>query len=190
MAGLFPLVVGLGNPGAAYRNTRHNVGFAVLDHWADKQGAVWKSCRFADALVAQVPEGIWLVKPQGYMNCSGPEVVRCLNWFKLQPGQMIVVVDDVHLPIGRLRLRASGSEGGHNGLRSVSQATGTQAYPRLRCGVGSADPSMDLKDHVLGHFRREEQETVENVLARAVGGLEKTQSLGLEAVMNELNGTV
>ncbi|MDX6767291.1 MAG: aminoacyl-tRNA hydrolase [Candidatus Methylacidiphilales bacterium] len=190
MAGLFPLVVGLGNPGAAYRNTRHNVGFAALDRWADKHGAAWKTCRFADALVAQVPEGIWLAKPQSYMNCSGPEVVRMLRWFKLLPGQMIVVVDDVHLPVGRLRLRVSGSEGGHNGLRSVASATGTQAYPRLRCGVGSADPSKDLKDHVLGHFRRDEQETVEKMIARAVDGLGRAQSVGLEAVMNELNGTV
>ncbi len=190
MAGLFPMVVGLGNPGASYRNTRHNVGFAVLDHWADKQGVAWKSCRFADALVAQVPEGIWLVKPQSYMNCSGPEVLRCLNWFKLKPGQMIVVVDDVHLPIGRLRLRASGSEGGHNGLRSVAQTTGTQAYPRLRCGVGSVEPSKDLKDHVLGQFRREEKETVEMMIGRAVDGLEKSQSSGLESIMNQVNGTV
>lgn len=189
MAGLFPLVVGLGNPGPAYRDTRHNIGFAVLDRWAAAQGAVWKKLRFAEAEGCQLPSGVWLIKPQAYMNCSGPEVLRCLQWFKWSPQQLIVVVDDIHLPLGRLRLRPAGSEGGHNGLRSLQQALGTQAYPRLRCGVGQPGDPKDLKDHVLERFRKEENETVDHMTARAAAALEACQSGGLEPVMSSINAT-
>lgn len=188
MAGLFPLVVGLGNPGPAYRGTRHNIGFAVLDFWAARHGAAWKAARFAEAEACQLPGGIWLVKPLSYMNCSGPEVARCMKWFKRTPEQLIVVVDDIHLPLGRLRMRPAGSDGGHNGLRSIQAALGTQRYPRLRCGVGPAGEDMDWKDYVLERFRAEEQETAEAMTARAARALEDCQVRGLQAVMTAING--
>jgi PTH1 family peptidyl-tRNA hydrolase len=186
---LFPLVVGLGNPGPAYRGTRHNIGFAVLDHWAAQQRVVWKAARFAEAEACQLPDGIWLVKPLSYMNCSGPEVARCMHWFKRTPDQLIVVVDDIHLPLGRLRLRPSGSDGGHNGLRSIQEALGTQRYPRLRCGIGQAGEEKDLKVHVLERFRREEIETVERMTEQAARALDACQSQGLQPVMTATNGT-
>lgn len=188
MAGLFPLVVGLGNPGPLYQGTRHNIGFAVLDHWAARQGAVWKAARFAEAEACQLPGGIWLVKPLSYMNCSGPEIARCMNWFKRNPEQLLVVVDDIHLPLGRLRLRPAGSDGGHNGLRSIQAALGTQRYARLRCGVGSAGQDKDLKDYVLERFRTEEQDIAATMIARASRALEDCQTQGLEAVMAAING--
>jgi len=188
LAGMFPLVVGLGNPGPAYRGTRHNIGFAVLDFWAARHGAAWKAARFAEAEACQLPGGIWLVKPLSYMNCSGPEVARCMHWFKRTPEQLIVVVDDIHLPLGRLRMRPAGSDGGHNGLRSIQAALGTQRYPRLRCGVGSAGEHKDWKDHVLERFRAEEQETAEAMTARAARALEDCQGQGLEPVMTAING--
>jgi peptidyl-tRNA hydrolase, PTH1 family len=188
LAGLFPLVVGLGNPGPAYRHTRHNIGFAVLDHWAAQHGGAWKPLRFADAEACQLPQGVWLVKPQSYMNCSGPVISRCMHWFKWSPQQVMVVVDDVHLSLGRLRLRGSGSDGGHNGLRSIQTALGTPRYPRLRCGVGEAGEQKDLKNHVLERFRAEEKKTVEHMTARAVEALHACQAQGLEAVMTAING--
>lgn len=189
MAGLFPLVIGLGNPGSAYRGTRHNIGFAVLDHWAARHGGVWKQARFANAEASRLPDGTWLVKPLSYMNCSGPEVARCLKWFQRTPEDLIVVVDDVNLPTGRLRLRPSGSDGGHNGLRSIQAALGTMNYARLRCGVGAARSGQDLKDHVLQPFKNEEIEIVETMIDQAARALEDCQSLGLDPVMTTINRT-
>jgi peptidyl-tRNA hydrolase, PTH1 family len=190
LAPLFPLVVGLGNPGAAYADTRHNVGFMVLDEWAAAEKVAWKKVRFADALAAQTGDGIWLLKPQGYMNVSGVAVRAGLDWFKLAPEQVLVVVDDVSLGLGKLRLREKGSAGGHNGLGSIEQHLGSQAYARLRCGVGAAPDRVDLADHVLGRFRVEEKEILKEMMKRAVDGLKMCEHQGAAAAMNKVNREV
>lgn len=183
-------MVGLGNPGAEYTGTRHNVGFMVLDTWATEFKLVWKKVRFAKAEIAQTPSGVWLLKPLGYMNVSGVAVRAGLDWFKLQPEQVLVVVDDVSLGLGQLRLKAQGSAGGHNGLRSIEQHLSTQAYARLKCGVGSAPDQVDLADHVLGRFASEEKKVLKEMTERAVAGLKVCEHQGIAAAMNEVNREV
>ncbi|MEM6821657.1 MAG: aminoacyl-tRNA hydrolase [Verrucomicrobiota bacterium] len=185
--GLFPLVVGLGNPGRAYQKTRHNVGFEVLDLLASQGNLSWKKARFAKAVTCRINNGTWLVKPTTYMNLSGDAVRQSLKWFRLKPEQMIVVVDDIHLPLGHLRLRAKGSSGGHNGLRSIASAVQTEHYPRLRCGVGSPKGERELKTHVLGKFDKNEQAMIQQALEKAVQVLDICQQTGLDAAMNQAN---
>ncbi|MDR1144932.1 MAG: aminoacyl-tRNA hydrolase [Verrucomicrobiales bacterium] len=174
---LFPLVVGLGNPGPEYDSTRHNFGFMVLNRWAAADGGVWRAAGFANARLARLTSGVRLLQPLDYMNCSGAAVGAALGWFKLAPRQALVVVDDVNLPLGHLRLRAGGSSGGHNGLKSVEAALGTQEYARLRGGVGGADG--DLVGHVLGRFAGGEREILEQMIIRAIEVLRCCQSQGL-----------
>ncbi|MDR2463566.1 MAG: aminoacyl-tRNA hydrolase [Verrucomicrobiales bacterium] len=185
---LFPLVVGLGNPGAEYDSTRHNFGFMVVERWATVSGAGWKAAGFANALLARTADGVRLLKPLDYMNRSGVSVSAALNWFKLRPEQALIVVDDVNLPLGRLRLRAKGSAGGHNGLKSVSAALGTEEYARLRGGVGAADG--DLAGHVLGEFAKSEREILEEMIVRAVDALQNCQSLGLERAAAKIKNDI
>jgi PTH1 family peptidyl-tRNA hydrolase len=185
------LVVGLGNPGERYRQTRHNFGFEVVDRMAGRCKWEWQSCRYADALVAGNPAELLLVKPQGYMNLSGPEIRRVLDWFKWEAGSLLVVVDDVNLPLGKLRLRPDGSSGGHNGLASIEESLGTRAYARLRGGVGAPPGSGEsLPGHVLGRFAGAEVEAVDGMIGRAVETVEICRSRGMEAAMNFGNGVL
>lgn len=179
-------IVGLGNPGGDYAGTRHNVGFDVVDEVARRWGVAlrpWKS--IAHVAVAG-SRGAVLVKPQTFMNLSGEAVSRVLAFHKLDPSDVLVVADEVQLPLGRLRLRRSGSAGGHNGLKSVIQHVGDQ-FPRLRIGVGRGDPNWDLADHVLSRFSREERETVEEAVARAGDAVELFVEQGIEPAMNRFN---
>jgi PTH1 family peptidyl-tRNA hydrolase len=162
----------------------------VLDAWAAESRAQWKKMRFAEAEAAQTPEGVWLLKPLSFMNVSGEPVSAGLNWFKLAPEQVLVVMDDVSLKLGQLRLRARGSAGGHNGLRSIEQHLGTREYARLKCGVGSAPEQMDLADYVLGRFVAEEKTILKEMIARAVDGLKMCEHQGVSAAMNEVNREV
>ncbi len=146
------LIVGLGNPGRKYAGTRHNVGFDVLDLLADRHRLEWESGP-ADALVARWrSDGALLAKPLTFMNLSGFAVGDLLRFYKIDPVDMLVVVDDVNLELGRLRARAFGSAGGHNGLKSLIGQLGTTASARLRVGVGRGDARRDLADHVLAKF--------------------------------------
>jgi PTH1 family peptidyl-tRNA hydrolase len=186
------LVAGLGNPGARYRGTRHNVGFEVLDELARRH-----ALRFEpgpEALVARwrpepgAPDGgALLVKPLTFMNLSGRAVGELARYYRIPPEAVLVVVDDVNLELGRLRARARGSSGGHNGLRSVEEALGTQAYPRLRIGVGRGDHRRDLADHVLARFEPDEREIVERAVGRAADAVELFLAEGIGRVMNEFN---
>jgi PTH1 family peptidyl-tRNA hydrolase len=162
----------------------------VLDTWAAESGAQWKKLRFAEAEAAQTPEGVWLLKPLSYMNVSGEPVRAGLDWFKLKPEQLLVVMDDVSLKLGQLRLRAKGSAGGHNGLKSIEQHLGTREYARLKCGVGSAPERMDLADHVLGRFVSDEKKILKEMMERAVEGLKMCEHQGVSAAMNEVNREV
>jgi PTH1 family peptidyl-tRNA hydrolase len=179
-------IVGLGNPGREYAGTRHNIGFEVLDEVARRwqvQLRPWKSV--ADVAVVS-SRGVVLVEPQTYMNLSGDAVSRIAAFHKLEPADVLVVVDEVHLPLGRLRVRRSGSAGGHNGLKSIIQHIGAE-FPRVRIGVGRGDPKWDLADHVLSKFGREERDAVADVVSRAADAVELFASDGLEVVMNRFN---
>jgi PTH1 family peptidyl-tRNA hydrolase len=184
------LIVGLGNPGAEYRDTRHNVGFKVIDALADRWriGDQWRE-KF-DALhmkTAVGDEGVIIAKPITFMNHSGQAVCGLAGFYKIEPADIFVVTDDVALPLGRLRARRDGSAGGHNGLKSIIQSLATQAFPRMRVGVGRGDNGRDLADHVLGRFDADERDTVSAAVLRAADATEVFLSDGIERVMNVFN---
>src|SRR5215468_9794798 len=178
------VVVGLGNPGKQYHATRHNVGYAVVDHLAAGPSAGRFQSRFS-AQVAELmagAESVLLVKPETFMNLSGRCVRQLVDFYQLPLEDLLVVCDDVNLPLGRLRVRAKGTHGGHNGLRNIQEHLGTTAYPRLRVGVGAARD--DMVDHVLGTFRPGERAAVEDAVARAVQAVVVWIRDGVEACMN------
>jgi PTH1 family peptidyl-tRNA hydrolase len=182
------LIVGLGNPGKEYEETRHNVGFRVVELLAERHGIALKKHRHQ----AQYGEGriggvaVLLAKPLTYMNNSGAAVAALARYHNLAPADTLVVTDDVNLPLGRLRLRAQGTAGGHNGLKSIIGALGTPDFPRLRIGVGAPE-SRGLVDHVLGRFSRAEGEAVAALLAQAADTVELLLREGTEAAMNRFN---
>jgi PTH1 family peptidyl-tRNA hydrolase len=191
------LIVGLGNPGREYRDTRHNVGFRVLDEIARRH-----HLEFAMA-PSQVPEtfvvkkvagvgaeasaaAVLLAKPLTFMNRSGDAVAALARYYDIPSDDLLIVVDDVDLPFGRLRARARGSAGTHNGLRSIVERIGTD-FPRLRLGVGRGDARRDLADHVLSKFERDESAALESVIARAADAAEMFAAEGISKVMNVYN---
>lgn len=183
------LVVGLGNPGRRYHETRHNIGFAVSDELVRRSGAVYEHSR-ENALAARVgagPAAVLLVKPLTMMNLSGEAVAGLAHFFKVGTPDILVVADDVNLPLGRLRLRARGSAGGHNGFRSIIGLLGTEEFPRLRVGVGRGDPRRELADHVLARFDADEAGAVVESVARAADAVECFIAEGIEAAMNRFN---
>jgi PTH1 family peptidyl-tRNA hydrolase len=181
------LIVGLGNPGRQYRGTRHNVGFAVLDELARRAGAEFEPAP-ADALMARWRErDALLAKPLTFMNASGEAAGALLRYFKIDLADLLVIVDEVQLPLAKLRARARGSAGGHNGLRSIEQHLGS-GYARLRLGVGRGDARRDLADHVLARFDQDEAAEAERMIARAADAAETFMTSGIEAVMNTYNG--
>ena len=180
----FRLVVGLGNPGREYADTRHNVGFLLVDRLAIRDRAAWRNERRWQADLARAG-ALYLCKPLTYMNLSGQSVRAVADFYKIEPAEMLVVLDDFALPLGKLRFRPSGSAGGHNGLKSLIEHLGTQAVPRLRLGIGGANG--DVVDHVLGRFALEEREPLAQSLERAEEAVLFAQSRGLEAAMNAYN---
>jgi len=181
----FRLLVGLGNPGREYSGTRHNAGFMVLDRLAALAGARFRADRKWQAEVAAA-DGVWLCKPQTYMNLSGESVGAIARFHKIEPAGVLVVLDDMALPLGRLRFREGGSAGGHNGLQSILEHLGTREVPRLRVGIGAAAPGA-ATGHVLGRFAVDETPLVDQCLARAVEAVQLAQSHGLAAAMNKFN---
>lgn len=180
------LIVGLGNPGRKYDDTRHNVGFMVLDRLAAAAGVDFESKPRWQAHVAKRPDGVVLLKPQTFMNLSGRSVRQLLTFHKWEADQVLVVFDDTALPLGRLRLREKGSAGGHNGIKSMIQELGTEGFPRLKVGIGGAAPG-GMTGHVLGRFRDEEKETLENTLARAEAAVQLALSQGFAVAANTYN---
>jgi PTH1 family peptidyl-tRNA hydrolase len=182
------LVAGLGNPGEKYSGTRHNVGFEVIDALAARHGVTLRAGR-AETLEGRwrVDDGVILAKPLTFMNLSGTAVGELVRFYKIVLDDLLVVCDDVNLPLGRLRLRAEGSEGGHNGLRSIADQLGTTGYTRLRIGVGRGDGNMDLADHVLARFEEDEQPGIERAIGRAADAVEIWRTQGLTAAMNMFN---
>jgi PTH1 family peptidyl-tRNA hydrolase len=182
------LIVGLGNPGGKYRGTRHNIGFAVVDELARRSSVEFDSAP-VEALVAKVrgAEPVLLAKPMTFMNTSGEAVGGLARYFKIEPADLLIVVDEVQLPLGKLRARARGSAGGHNGLKSLIAQIG-EAFARLRVGVGRGDQRRDLADHVLARFEADEAAEVERMTTRAADASEMFITSGIEAVMNAYNG--
>ena len=180
------MVIGLGNPGRKYEGTRHNVGFGVLDLLAHAAGAAFESRPRWQAATAKLPDGTWLLKPGAFMNLSGRAVQAAAAFFKLPPQSLLVVFDDAALPLGTLRFRESGSHGGHNGIRSIIESLGTDAFPRLKIGIGASGPGK-MTGHVLGRFREDEREASEKALARAVDAVQLALSQGVPAAANVHN---
>jgi len=189
------LIAGLGNPGSEYRGTRHNIGFAVVDTLAERANVAFQSAP-VEALVAKVRPGIGfnhgdepvlLAKPLTFMNRSGTAIGGLLHYFKIDPADLLVIVDEVQLPLGRLRARLRGSAGGHNGLKSIIAQLGDE-FARLRVGVGRGDARRDLADHVLAKFDQDETADVERMTTRAADAAEMFIASGIEAVMNGYNG--
>ncbi len=183
------LIVGLGNPGKEYDGTRHNIGFAVVDAFARRHG-IATAKRDCQALMGDGRVGetrVFLMKPQTFMNLSGQAVAAFLKMKPLELADILVVTDDIALPLGRLRLRADGSAGGHNGLKSLIAHLHGPAFPRLRFGVGAPrDPSVQI-DFVLGKFGRSEQAEVEEGIDRAIAALETWLAEGIQPAMNQFN---
>ena len=182
--------MGLGNPGRDYSGSRHNLGFLALDRLAAR-GRVPFRREGPMELGRWRPAGgmqeVLLAKPLTYMNCSGAAAEFLAREHEIAPGELLVVVDDLDLPFGRLRLRARGGAGTHNGMRSVLAALGDEGFPRLRLGVGPAPAGVDLSEWVLGDFSAEEREALPDLLDRAAGCLEEAVRNGVRAAMNVYN---
>jgi PTH1 family peptidyl-tRNA hydrolase len=184
------LVVGLGNPGPRYAGTRHNIGFDVVDYLAAAPGVGrWRS-RFEAQMTDGVEgtEQVLLLKPETFMNLSGRAVRAAIDFYKLAVTDLLVVCDDIALPLGKLRARAKGSDGGQKGLRSIEQQLGTTDYSRLRIGVGSPGEHLDAADHVLSRFKPGERAAVEEAVAQAAQAVQLWIRQGIDVCMNRVNG--
>ncbi|HUG92670.1 MAG TPA: aminoacyl-tRNA hydrolase [Planctomycetaceae bacterium] len=183
------LVVGLGNPGAKYRGTRHNVGFDVLAEVARRLGGPAAALKF-DAELADAFDGgekVLLAAPQTYMNESGRAVRAICDFYQAATSDLLVVCDDINLDCGRLRMRPGGSDGGQKGLRDIINRLGTEEFARLRIGIGRPPGRMDAAAYVLSRFRTEEREVIDEAIQRAADGVEVWRRAGLEAAMNRVN---
>jgi PTH1 family peptidyl-tRNA hydrolase len=184
------LIVGLGNPEPKYNQTRHNIGFAVVDALAIAWQCSWSDHKrfhgwFGEGLIAG--KKTCLLKPRTYMNRSGQAVRAVVDWYKLEPASVLIVYDDMDLPLGRLRLRQTGSAGGHNGMKSLISHLGTQDFPRLRLGIGKTDGGKDTVSHVLGKFAPSEVPTVEKSLDLATEAIAYSLQHGIAKTMSLFN---
>lgn len=185
------LIVGLGNPGKEYGNTRHNIGFCVIDELAEQEGisVLEKKHR---ALIGKGYIGgqkVILAKPQTFMNLSGESVRELVDYYRIdEKEELIVLSDDVSLAPGKLRLRKKGSAGGHNGLKNIIAQLGSDEFQRIRIGVGEKPEGYDLADHVLGHFSASEQKVMAQAAKEAADAVRAVLSEGMEAAMNRFNG--
>jgi len=199
MGGLAPrmenlyLIVGLGNPGAEYSRTRHNVGFLVVERLAERWHAAWKSEKKFVARVARAERSsrrVLLCQPQTFMNASGESVGAVADFYQVPAAQMLVVVDDADLALGQLRLRPGGSSGGHHGLESIERRLSTRDYARLRVGIGRLTGAREITGHVLGRFGSTETVLADKVLGVASDQAECWLDAGIQKAMNQFNGVV
>ena len=184
------LIAGLGNPGREYENTRHNAGFASIDRLAEKNHISIDMKKFQALCGTGYIGGqkVLLLKPQTYMNLSGESLRAACDFFKIDPEQeLIVIYDDISLAPGQLRIRAKGSAGGHNGIKSIISHLGTQVFLRVKVGVGEKPQGWDLADYVLGHFSKEEQQVMQESFDRAADAADALLSEEVQQVMNEYN---
>jgi PTH1 family peptidyl-tRNA hydrolase len=196
------LIVGLGNPGREYVGTRHNVGFEALDRFAQRHGWAGGPGDF-ERLARQKFDGltvdgnlpvanggsekVLLLKPMTFMNVSGKSVQAAMAFYQLSPADIMIVLDDLALPCGKLRIRTGGSDGGHNGLRDIQRALATNQYPRLRVGIDAPPPRFPGRDYVLGKFTDEQRKLLEPALNRAAGALVAWIESGIGSAMNQFN---
>ena len=183
------LVAGLGNPGKEYEMTRHNIGFITIDYLADQYNVKVNKLKYK-ALYGEArigTEKVLLIKPQTYMNKSGESLVDFVNFFKVPLENLIIISDDVSLDYGRIRVRGKGSAGGHNGLKSIIYLLNSDAFPRVKIGVGA--PEHDMVNHVLGRFPKDKMPEMEDAVERAMGAVEEIIAHGVPSAMNKYNGT-
>ena len=187
-------IVGLGNPGAEYARTRHNIGFMAVERFGELHRASWTNEKKFESRVARVEAAgkrALLCEPQTYMNVSGRAVGALIDFYRLPLDRLLIVVDDADLPFGELRMRANGSSGGHHGLESIEERLGTREYARLRMGIGRQRSDVrEITGYVLGKFGTAEAETLELMLKRAAAQIERWLEAGIQRAMNEFNGSV
>jgi PTH1 family peptidyl-tRNA hydrolase len=183
------LIAGLGNMGPKYDNTRHNIGFDVVDKLAEESGAEWANDQLGDiARIKHKGRTLVLLKPSTFMNRSGKAVRYWLQKEKIDKNRLLVIIDDLNLDFGRLRLRGKGSDGGHNGLKDIDQMTGGNNYARLRVGIGNDFSKGRQVDYVLGEWSAEEREQLPDILDRSAGAVKAFGTIGLQHAMNQFNG--
>ena len=182
------LIVGLGNPGEQYENTRHNVGFLVADELGERGSFPIQRLKFKALTNTIGGQGALVMKPTTYMNLSGEAVGEAARFYKIPPGRVLVISDDVDLPLGKLRIRTGGSAGGHNGLKSVIQHLGADQFPRLKVGVGGKPhPDYDMADWVLGKLQGEDKRVMDEAVKRAADAVECFLKDGPQKAMNRFN---
>ena len=187
------LIVGLGNPGAEYAKTRHNAGFLLVETLAANWKCGWANERKFEARIAKSDSSgrkVLLCEPQTFMNLSGETVGALVNFYQLPLKQLLVAVDDADLPFGEIRLRASGSSGGHHGLESIEQHLASREFARLRIGIGRKDGAREITNYVLGKFEKSENGLLKKVLDRAANQVETWLAAGIEKAMSQFNGVV
>ena len=187
------LIVGLGNPGAGYAQTRHNAGFLLVERLAQRWKWDWAEERKFKARVAkgqQAGKRVLICQPQTFMNLSGETVGAVAGFYQVTPDRVLVAVDDADLPLGEIRLRASGSSGGHHGLESIEQHLASRPFPRLRIGIGRREGAREITDFVLGRFEEAESVSMGKVLDRASDQVECWVDGGIEKAMNRFNGVI
>ena len=187
------LIVGLGNPGAEYAKTRHNAGFMLVDLLSNRWRADWNNEKKFQSRIAKTERNgkrLVLCEPQTFMNLSGEAVSAVAKFYQLSLKNLIVAVDDADLPLGEIRLRPSGSSGGHHGLESIEKHVGSREYARLRIGIGRKNSRREISGHVLGKISATEMVLMEKVLARAAEQIESWLAHGLQKAMSQFNGVV
>lgn len=182
------LIVGLGNIGAEYAHTRHNIGFDIADAFVAKHGKTFSPDRYADYAMCNIKgKQIHVIKPTTYMNLSGKAVRYWMQELKLEASQIFVLVDDLAIDFGKIRIRGNGSDAGHNGLKNINELLQTQNYPRLRFGIGNNYPKGRQVDFVLGHWNEEEQTKLPDLIKHSIDAIEAFAQIGLERTMNFYN---
>jgi PTH1 family peptidyl-tRNA hydrolase len=182
------LIVGLGNPGTKYEHTRHNIGFDVLETWALKHGFSFSIQTYAETASGNINgKKVLAIKPQTFMNLSGKALLYWKQWYKIPQENILVVVDDIALPVGKLRMRPAGSSAGHNGLKDIEKVLGGQAYARLKFGVGNDFPAGRQSDFVLGKFNPNDQATVKLKIDKAIQMIDSFIEIGVPKTMTAFN---
>ena len=183
------VIVGLGNPGARYAETKHNIGFITVDYLAEKLGIKINKIKHK-AIIGEGSIGgekVLLVKPQTFMNLSGQSVMDIVNFYKVAASNLIVIYDDIDLPVGKVRIRPNGSSGTHNGMRNIIYLVNNQEFPRVRIGVGKQPDYMDLADYVMTRFNNEERPLIEEAIKRSAAAVEEIVKSGINIAMNQYN---
>lgn len=182
------LIIGLGNPGKEYENTRHNIGFMVVDNYLKNREPKWQS-KFKGSYTTLTinNEKVFFLKPYTYMNLSGTSVREIMTFYKIQPENILVIHDDLDLPLGKIRIKTNSSAGGHNGIKSIIDALATDSFIRLKIGI-SHNKNYDTKDYVLGHFNKEEVEILKNTLQETINVIDDFLGHETSYLMNKYNG--